>query len=189
MRYPAPSAVLIALTGAASGCGNERPVEVVAPRTVEARDLARYPADSPQRSALELLRAVQFNDPTAVAHYLDPSFGLSHAAVAKSLDYLRGTALALGVPRRLTVTKRTPSAASLVFRVGPDRITVRLVRGPARWRLTAIGTTSARLAQDITNLIFFAQHPEVGVRKLRPGEGALIADWLAVRTRVRRVAR
>jgi hypothetical protein len=132
---------------------------------------------------------VQFNDPVAVAHYLDPAFGLSRASVAERLQELRNTALALRVPRRISVRSRTPTAASVAFRTGADRVTLRWVRGTAGWRLTGIGARSKRLAEAITNFLFFAQHPEVRVRQLRPGEDAsLIADWLTVWHRVRSVA-
>ena len=41
---------------------------------------------------------------------------------------------------------------------------------------------------DLTNLVFWARHPEATLRKVQPGETALAADWLRIRNSIVRPA-
>jgi hypothetical protein len=180
---------VLALTLSAAGCGNEGGVRVVTPETVQPRDLARYPAGSPQRSTLELLRAVQLNNPEAAARNLSgASFGLSREAVTRSLGSLHTAALALGVPPRLTVTHRGPSTALVTAGAGKSAVTLRWNRARASWRLTGIGARSGTLARRITSLIFLARHPalDAGV-PLR--DGRLLREWYSIWLRIRALGR
>lgn len=172
----------------AAGCGNERSVRVVQPTTVQPQDLARYPAGSPQRSTLELLRAAQLNDPAAVAGYLAPAFGLDRAAVARSLDGLHNVAISLRVPRRLTLRGRDGSAALVSTPLPKDRLTLRWTRAGTGWRLTGIGVRSGKLARVITSAIFLARHPELNSRvALR--DRRLLHEWYALWLGIRALGR
>lgn len=177
--------MLLALAICAAGCGDERAVRVVTPETVQPRDLARYPAGSPQRSTLQLLRAVQLNDPEAAARNLAAaSFGLSSTGVTRTLGSLHVAALAVGVPPRLTATRRGPSTALVTARAAKTHITLRWTRAGAGWRLSGIGVRSGALARSVTSLIFLARHPE-----LREGvplrSHLLIREWYALWHRIR----
>jgi hypothetical protein len=41
---------------------------------------------------------------------------------------------------------------------------------------------------QLTNLVFFARHPELGGRKIRPEEKALAREWLDIRDRIVKLA-
>jgi hypothetical protein len=164
-------------------------VRVVSPKTVQPRDLARYPAGSPQRSTLELLRAVQLNDPEAAARKLArASFGLSHEGVTRSLANLHDAAIALGVPTRLAVTRHGPSTALVTSGAGKGRIALRWTRAGAGWRLSGIGARSGTLARRITSLIFLARHPELDERH-RLRDPRLIKEWYSLWLRIRALGR
>jgi hypothetical protein len=182
------TAVVLVLTVATLGCGDDRSLQVIAPKTVQPQDVARYPAGSPQRSTLELLRAVQFNDPQAASRYLAPAFGLSRAELLGSLRDLRDGALKLTTPSRLSVQERGRSAATLVTPVGKDRVTLRWARSGGGWRLTGVGARSRELAKTITDVIFLAHHPERGGRSLTPDD-PLAREWFSIWYRVRRLGR
>jgi hypothetical protein len=181
--------VLLALAICAAGCGDERAVRVVTPETVQPRDLARYPAGSPQRSTLELLRAVQLNNPGAAARNLSQaSFELSREAVTRSLGNLRTAALAVGVPPRLTVIHRGPSTALVTAGAGKSVVTLRWTRAGASWQLTGIGARSGTLARRITTLIFLARHPELDERAALRERG-LLGEWYSLWLRIRALGR
>lgn len=186
---PLWAAVALALALFAAGCGDERDVRVVTPKTVQPRDLARYPAGSPQRSTLELLRAVQLNDPEAAARNLaGASFGLSRAGVTRAFGNLHVAGLALGVPPRLTAISRGPSTAIVTAPAAKTRITLRWTRGGAGWRLSGIGARSGTLARTITSLIFLGRHPE-----LREGaplhSRRLLREWYGLWLQIRALGR
>ena len=180
---------MVALALFAAGCGNEGPVRVVTPKTVQPGDVARYPAGSPQRSTLELLRAVQLNDPVAAARNLSgPSFGLSREAITRSLGNLHTAALALGVPRRLTVTHRGPSTALVSAGASKSPVRLRWTRAGASWRLTGIGARSGTLARRITSLIFLGRHPELDASVPLRDRG-LLREWYSLWLRIRALGR
>jgi hypothetical protein len=177
--------VLLALAICAVGCGDERAVRVVTPETVQPRDLARYPAGSPQRSTLQLLRAVQLNDPEAAARNVaGASFGLNREGVTRTLGSLHVGALAVGVPPRLTATRHGPFTAIVTAPAAKTRITLRWTRSGAVWRLSGIGVRSGGLARIIASLIFRGRHPElpdgVALRSHR-----LVREWYALWHRIR----
>lgn len=188
MRGLACTAVAVALTVTATGCGNDPQLRVIAPTTVQPQDVARYPAGSPQRSTLELLRAVQFNNPQAAGRYLAPALGLSRSELFMSLRGLRNGALKLPTPSRLSVRERGPSAALVVTPGGKDRATLRWARSGGGWRLTGVGARSPELARTIASVIFVAQHPDRGGRSLTPDD-PLAPEWFSIWDRVRRLGR
>jgi hypothetical protein len=189
VRRAARSGVALAAASLAIGCGDAQPTRVVAPRPVQQQDVARHPPGGPQRSTLELLRAVQFNDPEAAGRLLARSWGLSRAKVAAALDHLRPTALGWRAPRSMAVEHEGPRTASVIADFDGHRVTLRWSRGRGGWRLTGIGARSERLAGQIANVIVAAHHPEVADRPIRPEEDALAREWLSVWRRVLRLGR
>jgi hypothetical protein len=189
MRRVAFGMAALLVASQAVGCGDAQPTRVVVPRPIERENVALYPPGSPQRSTLELMRAAQFNDPETTRRFLAPTWGLSRQEIAAALDSLRTTALTWQAPRSLTATYHGRRTTVVTADVNGHRVRLWWRRDRARWRLTGIGAGSEKLARDITNVIFFANHPELEARPFRAGEVALTREWLRTWARVRRLGR
>jgi hypothetical protein len=74
-------------TAALGGCGDlgELSGRVEEPQLVTKRDIERYPADSPARTALGWWRALQFNSPTLAASYYSDRLHLTPARLRRQL--------------------------------------------------------------------------------------------------------
>jgi hypothetical protein len=112
-----------------------RPGErIVRPRLVREADLRRYPVDSPERGALELLQLLQYDDPTAALPRFGPAFALTSVKLAKQLDELGGVARSWGAPRAVRVTRRG-DVATIHTVLGHQPSTVVLHRHAGVWQL------------------------------------------------------
>ena len=104
LRVPLAVA-MIALASLAAGCGQARHTRVLSSHYVQRSDLERYPADSPARASLELLRVLQFNDPGAAATFFTGRLRPTPEQIREFLAGYRRLALGVGVPRILRVAR------------------------------------------------------------------------------------
>jgi hypothetical protein len=112
--------ILLAVA-ALAGCGElgELSGRVEQPQIVTKRQLARYPADSPERTVLLWWRALQFNSPELASRYYSPDLKLTPAELEEQLklgpDFLD---LKAGL-RLIDVEEKGSSATILALR---DRV-------------------------------------------------------------------
>jgi hypothetical protein len=178
-------AVTAALAAGSAGCGDTPPTDVIAPHVVQRRDVLRYPP-GPQRSALELLRALQYNEPDAAGRWLTSDLARQWPAITQGLETLRGLALSLRVPRAVPVERRGRGTALVPIRLGSGRMYLRWVRRSGGWRLAAIEANTAQTASAVTYLLFSVYHPELHGRRLRPQDRALDREYRALYRQVLR---
>lgn len=97
------AALLVALL-LCTGCGSVPRTTTVSHPFLKAGDLARFPAGGPARSGAELVRLLEYNDPTGAVRYFTPAWRLTPASLARVLrgDTLRGLLALVG--RTLDVT-------------------------------------------------------------------------------------
>jgi hypothetical protein len=96
----------------------------------------------------------------------------------------------LGVQPGVESVQRAPSGLVGGLAVGLATSLLSYLRGAdldeaAVRGLVAMGIESEN---DLTNLLFWAQHPEAALRKIEPGDNALAADWLQIRDTIVRPA-
>jgi hypothetical protein len=103
-------------------------------RTVERRDLDRYPQGTPERSALELLRALQHGSARSAITYFAPQWRLTVRKLRGYIGEGTGSFRDWEVPKILSV-QRTGSRATLVTRLDGTPATLSLARGRGRWVL------------------------------------------------------
>ncbi len=65
-----------------------------------------------------------------------------------------------------------------------DTVTDLVQRGLVSAAVLAAIAAGERDELTLTNRIFFARHPELGGRKLRPDETTLVSEWLQIRDRI-----
>jgi len=137
---PVSRMLMVALALAAllmtAGCGgSER--KVFAPSVVTRQDVMRYPPGSPERTALQMARVIQFNAPTAAADFFAPSWHVK----AKQLSFAYGAVAPLaskaGAPRIVSVRRHGANATVDASWLG-IRLDLRFRRIHGRWRLLPV---------------------------------------------------
>lgn len=119
---------------AVSGCGEDPPATVLEDRVVQRRDIERLPEGTPQRTAMEFARLVQWNDPDGTRARLSERWGLSVGEVASFLQQAGAPARSLGVPRILRTTVRGRQAL-VKARLGAGIARLDLVRDGGTWKV------------------------------------------------------
>jgi hypothetical protein len=118
MRNRTGPAVALVTVAALAGCGSLGTLSgrIEQPQVVTKAELARYPADSPERTVLAWWRALQFNSPNLATRYYSPRLKLTTDDLAAQLkagpDFLD---LKAGL-RIVDVVTNGTSATVLAFR-------------------------------------------------------------------------
>ncbi len=126
--------VVLVLGGCADGNQDRRFDDHVVSRSL----VDRYPQGTPARALLELMRAFQFNAPTAAARYFAPAWRLTPAKMAPAMRTTSRVAAAVGVPTILGTLQRG-NRAFVVIRWG-NLLRVPMERVSGEWKLAVPGS-------------------------------------------------
>ena len=142
------AALLVALLLCA-GCGSVPRTTTVSHPFLQARDLASFPAGGPARSGAELVRLLEYNDPTGAVRYFTPAWQLTPESLARVLrgGTLRGLLALVG--RKLDVTRvhQTGARTTISARIAGLQGDVALVlaREHHTWKLATLRIGPLRL--------------------------------------------
>jgi hypothetical protein len=129
--------LVAALIGAlfATSCGQTHQTRVFSSHFVQRSDLERYPPDTPARASLELVRVLQFNDPTAAARFFTGPRRPTPTQIRTFLQRFGAVIQGTGVPKVVTVVRRGKEATVSALILG-RRATLLFNRVGASWKLT-----------------------------------------------------
>ena len=83
-------AVLGLSTAFAAGCGRDHGTTVLSAPFARPSALSRYPDGSPAHTAMELLLALEYNDPTTAASLFVPAWNLTSCELAREIKGASG---------------------------------------------------------------------------------------------------
>lgn len=146
-------ALLVALLVCA-GCGSVPRTTTVSRPFLQAGDLARFPPGSPARSGAELVRLLEYNDPTAAVRYFTPAWRLTPQSLAGTLrgGSLHGLLALVGRKLDVTGIHQTGMRATISARIaglGRDVVLV-MAREHDAWKLATLRIGALRLPRPPT---------------------------------------
>lgn len=112
---------------------------------VRPQSLARYPAGGPARAALALVRAIEFNDPSASAALIAPAARLTPRRLARLLPIYSLLFQLWGASRVRGVRRRAADAAVVTRGAGSLTLTFELTSVNGAWRLSGLRLGHARI--------------------------------------------
>jgi hypothetical protein len=118
-----------------TGCGQAHQTRVFSTPFVHRSDVERYPPDNPARAALELLRALQFNDPAAAATFFTGPSRPTTAQLEAFIQRYGSVVQAVGVPKVVAVSPHGQLATVSAVTAGGGRATLSFKRAEGRWKL------------------------------------------------------
>jgi hypothetical protein len=144
----------------ASGCGSDHHTTVLSPPFVQPADVAAYADGSPARAAIQLLQAIQYNEPATAASFFVPAWKITPRKLARQFRGVVGQlAATLGRGPRIIAQVRTGRRASLVVAAPPlKRVVLDFEQIGSRWELAALRADSFSFSPPV------AGHPQAAPR-------------------------
>jgi hypothetical protein len=144
----------------AAGCGSDHHTTVLSPAVVQPADVASYADGSPAQAAIQLLQAIQYNEPATAASFFVPAWRITARKLVPQFRGLLGQlAATLGRGPRIIAQVRTGRRASLVVAVPAfNRVVLDFDQIGTRWKLAAVRSDSFRYAPRV------ATHPQAAPR-------------------------
>lgn len=120
-----------------AGCGGDDRTREFNDPVLSAAQVDRYRPGSPERSVMEMMRAIQYNVPGAVAPYFDPRRHVRPLLLARMSAGV-SRILATSAPIRVVSVDRRGRHAVVVLRVGKPLWKLRMTLIEGAWRWTGV---------------------------------------------------
>jgi hypothetical protein len=139
LRRQALGAALGITIALAAGCGSDHRTTVLSPPFVQPADVAAYPDGSPAHDAIQLLQAIEYNEPAIAASFFVPAWRITASKLVPQIRGLLGSlAATLGHgPRIITQVRRGRRATLVVSVPGFKRVALDFEQTGSRWKLAA----------------------------------------------------
>ena len=139
--------ILGVITALVAGCGSDHRTSVLSPGFVQPADATRYPDGSPAQATIQLVQAIEYNDPSAAASFFVPAWKLTGPKLASDIrGPLRALVTIIGGNVRLVAEVRRGAHATLVVAAGSRRAVLMFEKVGTRWELSRARLATLNLA-------------------------------------------